>query len=181
MLVSKQAELVAGSDNSWSVELNVRLRPGGRVERHDSLVHGMRYGSEEEALSEASVSSFLDRLKELFVPDASGTTAEAQRNRHRRASMPLPRTQALSASSGAVSTVLESGAATSATGPSYRRASIGASVATQPASSLPWYAQGVSIAAAASEQASPARMRGAAQQTSYAGPNMALRPRTPWS
>ena len=88
VLVSKQAELVAGSDNSWSVELNVRLRPGGRVERHDSLVHGMRYGSQEEALSEASVSGFLGRLKELFVPDASGMTVEAQRNRHRRASMP---------------------------------------------------------------------------------------------
>ena len=154
------------------------------MERHDSLVHGMRFGSEEEAISEESVTRFLGRLRELFVPDQSGSTEEARRNKHRRASMPgrVGAQQQQGSMRAAASAVSGAGAAVAGTGagagagagtgaaagstpPSYRRASTG--VATEP---LPYYAQEQAI-----EQPKVSRMQMRAVQQEdqrYCGPNM---------
>ena len=64
-LVAKHVEAGAGQEHrSWYIHVTVQMKPGGGQEQHNSIMHGMRFNSEEEADSEEAVKLFLERLKE---------------------------------------------------------------------------------------------------------------------
>jgi hypothetical protein len=69
VLVSNTVEQGAGQETeNWYIDVRVHMKPGGgEPDRHNSIMHGIRYDTEEEARKDSNLKAFLERLRTIFI------------------------------------------------------------------------------------------------------------------